>query len=165
VGVCLSNKLWVREIRKLTERGHQTAILSTDYQAGLTRIGASIPSAKLRTGFARWSQENYFKYMREHYSLDKLADYSLETIAEPTQVINPIYRDLDGKVRSQVGKLNRMLASFGAMHFAGTLDDEKLGPFLHKKAELQEAIEQQKSVFADSCGFGSRAHCRAIAVA
>jgi hypothetical protein len=31
-GVCLSNKLWVREIRKLTERGHQTAILATDYQ-------------------------------------------------------------------------------------------------------------------------------------
>ena len=26
-GGCLSNKLWVREIRKLTEGGHQTAIL------------------------------------------------------------------------------------------------------------------------------------------
>ena len=37
-GVCLSNKLWVREIRKLTERGHQTAILATDYQADLTFI-------------------------------------------------------------------------------------------------------------------------------
>jgi len=144
-GVCLSNKIWVREICKLTERGHQTAILSTDYQADLTLIAARIPSAKLRTGFARWCQENYFKYMREHYSLDKLADYSLETIAEPTQVVNPIYRDLDGKVRSQVGKLHRMLASFGAMHFAGTLDDEKLDLFLHKKADLQEAIEQQKN--------------------
>jgi hypothetical protein len=137
-GVCLSNKLWVREIRKLTERGHQTAILATDYQSDLARIGASM--------FARWSQENYFKYMREHYSLDKLADYSVETIAEPTQVVNPAYRDLDGQVRSKQGKLNRLLASFGAMHFAGTLDDEKLGPFLHKKADLQEAIEQQKSV-------------------
>ena len=84
--------------------------------------------------------------MREHYSLDKLADYSIETIAEPTQVVNPAYRDLDGKVRSQVGKLNRMLANFGAMHFEGTLDDEKLGPFLHKKADLQEEIEQQKRV-------------------
>jgi len=31
-------------------------------------------------------------------------------------------------------------------HFAGTLDDEKLDPFLHKKATWQEAIEQQKSV-------------------
>lgn len=136
-GVCLSNKLWVREIRKLTERGHQTSILATDYQADLTLIGATM--------FARWSQENYFKYMREHYSLDKLADYSIETIAEPTQVVNPAYRDLDGKVRSQVGKLNRMLANFGAMHFAGTLDDEKLSPFMQQKADLQEEIEQQKN--------------------
>jgi hypothetical protein len=137
-GVCLSNNLWVREIRKLTERGHQTSILATDYQSGLALIGAKM--------FARWCQENYFKYMREHYGFDKLADYSVETIAEPTQVVNPAYRDLDGQVRSKQGKLNRMLASFGAMHFEGTLDDEKLDPFLHKKANLQEAIDQQKQV-------------------
>jgi hypothetical protein len=55
--------------------------------------------------------------MREHYSLDKLADYSLETIAESTQVVNSAYRDLDSQVRSTQGKLNRLLASFGAMHF------------------------------------------------
>jgi len=136
-GVCLSNKLWVREIRKLTEGGHQTAILATDYQADLTLIGAKM--------FARWCQENYFKYMREHYGLDKLADYSVETITEPTQVVNPVYRDLDGKVRSQVGKLGRMLANFGAMHFEGTLDDEKISPFMQQKAELNETIEQQKN--------------------
>jgi len=23
--------------------------------------------------FARWAQENFYKYMREHYSLDRLA--------------------------------------------------------------------------------------------
>ena len=95
--------------------------------------------------FARWCQENYFKYMREHYGLDKLADYSVETITEPTQVVNPVYRDLDGKVRSQVGKLGRMLANFGAMHFEGTLDDEKISPFMQQKAELNETIEQQKN--------------------
>ncbi len=135
-GVCLSNGLWVREIRKLSERGHQTAVLATDYQANLTVIGARM--------FARWSQENYFKYMREHYGLDKLADYSTEEITEPMQVVNPAYRDLDGKVRSQVGKLSRMMAQFGAMHFEGTLDDEELVVFMRKKATLQEEIEQQK---------------------
>ena len=31
-GTCLGNRLWVREFRKLTERGHQTAILATDYR-------------------------------------------------------------------------------------------------------------------------------------
>jgi hypothetical protein len=52
--------------------------------------------------FARWSQENYFKYMREHYGLGKLGDYSTKDITEPMQAVNPVYRDLDGKVRSQV---------------------------------------------------------------
>jgi len=137
-GVCLSNNLWVREIRKLTESGHQTSILATDYQTDLTRIGARM--------FARWSQENYFKYMREHYGLDRLSSYGVETIDEPTQVVNPVYRDLDSKVRSQVGKLGRTMTAFGAMHFDGTLDDEKLIPFLQKQANLQEEIEQQKTV-------------------
>lgn len=137
-GVCLRNKLWVREVRKLTERGHQTSVLSTDYQSDLTRIGAAM--------FARWSQENYFKYMREHYNLDRLANYSVETITDPIQVVNPAYRDLDGKVKSEVSKLNRMLSNFGAMHFEGTLDDEKLETFLDKKANLREEIEQQNSL-------------------
>ena len=61
-------------------------------------------------------------------------------------MVNPAYRDLDGQVKSKQGKLNRMLACFGAMHFEGTFDDEKLDAFLHKKANLHEAIEQQKSI-------------------
>jgi hypothetical protein len=149
-GVCLSNGLWVREIRKLSERGHQTAVLATDYQANLTVIGARM--------FARWSQENYFKYMREHYGLDKLADYSTEEITEPMQVVNPAYRDLDGKVRSQVGKLSRMMAQFGAMHFEGTLDDEELVAFMRKKATLQEEIEQQKKAWRRSKAHEKKRH-------
>ena len=136
-GTCLSNNLWVREIRKLTERGHQTSVLSTDYQSDLTRIAVAM--------FARWSQENYFKYMREHYNLDSLADYRVETITDPIRVVNPVHRNLDGKVKSQVSKLNRMLSSFGAMHFDGTLDDG-MDAFLDRKATLREDIEQQKII-------------------
>jgi hypothetical protein len=43
-----------------------------------------------------------------------------------------------------IGKLSRMMAQFGAMHFEGTLDDEALVTFMRKKATLQEEIEQQK---------------------
>jgi prepilin-type processing-associated H-X9-DG protein len=137
-GVCLSNGLWVREIRKLTERGHQTALLATDYQSDLTRVAASM--------FARWSQENYFKYMREHYGLDKLADYRTEDITEPMQVVNPAYRELDGKVRSHVGKLNRLQAQFDALHFEGNLDDKNYTAFEQKKADLKQAIEQVDAI-------------------
>ncbi len=58
-GARLSNNLWLREIRKLTANGHQTSILTTNFQAPMTTLAVSL--------FARWSQENFFRYMREHY--------------------------------------------------------------------------------------------------
>jgi hypothetical protein len=60
-GTQLSNQFWVREIRKLTDGGHQTALLTTNFQAPMGPLAVSL--------FARWSQENFFRYMREHYSL------------------------------------------------------------------------------------------------
>jgi hypothetical protein len=129
-------KFWCREIRKLTRSGHQTAILCTDMTSNLTHIAVAM--------FSRWSQENYFKYMREHYNLDRLTSYSVEPIDEPVLCVNPDYRTLDGQVRSKVGKLNRMMANYGEMHLEETLDKQKVDTFIRKKAELQENIEQMQ---------------------
>ena len=41
-GVQLSNKLWVREIRKLNDNGHQTTIMTTNFQAPMTTLAASM---------------------------------------------------------------------------------------------------------------------------
>ena len=132
-GSCLSNRLWVREIRKLTERGHQTAILATDYRSEAAPMAAAM--------FARWSQENFFKYARQHYNLDRLVDYGTEAISDPIQVVNPAYRRLDGQVRSAIGKLNRLLAQFGTMSLEATIEPKQVEPFLQRKAALQEAID------------------------
>ncbi len=132
-GTCLSNRLWVRELRKLTERGHQTSILCTDYCAEAAPLAAAM--------FARWSQENFFKYARKHYNLDRLADYRTEVISEPLQVVNPDYRHLDGQVRSVTGKLTRRLANFAAMTLDEPIDPEHVEPFIRRKAALQEEIE------------------------
>ncbi len=132
-GTCLSNKLWVREIRKLTERGHQTAILCTDYRSQAAPVAVAM--------FARWSQENFFKYAREHYNLDRLVDYGTEAISDPLQVVNPEHRHLDGQVRSCTGRLNRRLAQFGAMNLEETIEPEQVEPFVQRKADLQEEIE------------------------
>jgi hypothetical protein len=45
-----------------------------------------------------------------------------------------------------MGKLNRMRAAFGAMHFEGTLDDKRYEAFEQKKANLKEGIEQQEAI-------------------
>ena len=133
-GSCLSNHLWVREIRKLTDRGHQTAIISTDYQSDAAPLALAM--------FARWSQENFFKYAREHFNLDRLIDYRTEVISDPIQVVNPVYRQVDSQVRSCTGKLTRRLAEFGKMTLKEDDDNEVMNAFLKKKADCRDDIEQ-----------------------
>jgi len=132
-GAFLGKKVWVREIRKLTESGHQTSVLSTDYRSDPGPVAAAM--------FARWSQENFFKYMREHYGLDRLVDYSTEEIPDTTPVVNPEYRRLDGQVRRLRGQLTRKLAAFSALGLKGEIEPKKVQAFEQKKAELQEQIE------------------------
>jgi hypothetical protein len=132
-GTCLSNGLWVRELRKRTERGHQTAILCTDYRCAAAPLAVAM--------FARWSQENFFKYAREHFALDRLVDYRTEEISDPLRVVNPAYRQLDGQVRSATGKLTRRLANFAAMTLEEPIEPKHVEPFVRRKAALQEEIE------------------------
>ena len=132
-GTRLSNALWVREVRKRSERGHQTAVLSTDY-------GSDAPPLALAM-FARWSQENFFKYAREHFALDRLVDYRTETISDPIQVVNPHWRRLDGQVRSATSKLTRRLASFAAMTLEEPIEAANVEPFMQRKGALHDEIE------------------------
>jgi len=132
-GSCFNNKLWVREIRKLTNSGHQTAIITTDYISKAANLAISM--------FSRWSQENFFKYTREHYNLDRLVDYRIEAISDPIEVVNPAYRQLDGQVRSCTGKLARQMALFGDINMKESIDPEPTEAFIQRKAEVREAVE------------------------
>jgi transposase-like protein len=132
-GTRLSNGLWVRQVRKLSAGGKQTAILSTDYVADYTRLAASM--------FARWSQENFFKYMREHYGLDRLVEYGTEAVPDSVRVVNPAWRKLDSQVRALTGKRQRLLAQFAAQGLQGELSEAEVTGYQQKKAQLQEEIE------------------------
>jgi hypothetical protein len=63
------------------------AILATDYRA----LGAKLAAV------SRWSQENFFRYMRQSYHLDELVDYGVAGIPETTILVNPAHRTLDGR--------------------------------------------------------------------
>ena len=136
-GVLLGEELWLREIRKLSDSGHQTAIVATDYLSDLGAIACAM--------FARWTQENYFKYMREHYGLDRLVDYQTEAIPDTTKVVNPAHRTLDGQVRRQLAVLSRMQAKFGALNLSGDIEPARVRHFEQQKAELQEHIASLQS--------------------
>ena len=132
-GTQLSNKLEVREIRKLTEQGHQAALLSTNFQAPTTALGVSM--------FARWSQENFFRYMREHYGLDRLVEYETEVVPDTILVVNPQWRKLDGQVRSKTNQRYRLTAQFGALALSGEPSDSEVHEYERQKGQLQEQIQ------------------------
>src|SRR2546425_8291979 len=94
-GKRLSNNLWLREIRKLTDSGHQTAMLTTNFAAPMAVLAASM--------FARWCQENFFRYMREQYGLDRLLGYGTRMISGITTVVKPPFRRLHSHGRSKTG--------------------------------------------------------------
>ena len=123
----------MREIRKLTETGHQTAVISTDFQSERGQIAVQM--------FSRWSQENYFKYMTEHYNLDRLVEYQTEPLDETTRVVNPAHRKLEGQIKSQAAKLSRKKAQFGALMLEGELEVSPVEDYQRRKADLQETIE------------------------
>jgi hypothetical protein len=132
-GTQLSNKLWVREIRKLTDSGHQTPMLTTNFQAPMTALAVSL--------FARWSQENFFRYMREHYSLDRLVEYGTEPVPDAISVVNPQWRKLDSQIRSKTGQRYRLTAQFGALALSEQPTESELQSYQQRKGQLQEQIQ------------------------
>lgn len=140
-GTLLSGKVWVREFRKLTQSGHQTAIISTDFTRELTSSAAAM--------FARWSQENFFKYMREHYNIDRLVDYSTENIPESTRVVNPQYREVEGEVRKLSAQLGRKRCECDAIVLCDDIAPDTVAAYEIKKQTLREEIESMEQTLTD----------------
>lgn len=132
-GTRLSNDLWIREIRKLTDSGHQTALLTTNFSASMPALAVSL--------FARWCQENFFRYMREHYGLDHLVEYGTEPIPDAIETVNPQWRRLDSQVRSKTGQRHRLTAEFGALALSGDLSENDVQSYEQRKGQLQEQIQ------------------------
>ncbi len=133
-----SEEVWVREVRRLGTFGHQTSIITTDYTSDLTRVCASM--------FARWCQENYFKYMKENFGLDKLVDYAKEKTPDTINAVNPEYKRIDSEVRSKSQILSRKKAKLGTLELTGPYAE---GPYTFslESAELfQEILELEECV-------------------
>ena len=127
--------LWVHEVRKLTSGGHQTSLISTAYGQ------LSVQSAGQL--FSRWSQENFFHYMMQHFAIDALNEYETEKIPGTKRpVVNPAWRELDREHRSLKSKLTNRQARFAALTLHPAADDRQIEKWQQKKGDLQEQIEQ-----------------------
>jgi transposase-like protein len=89
-----------REIRRLQrskQSTHQTAIVCTDYISPMGAIAVAM--------FARWCQENFFRYMLIEFGLDLLAEHKTEVFPCSIPVLNPKWKQLDSECRSLRGKI------------------------------------------------------------
>jgi hypothetical protein len=131
-GVYLGKKIWVREIRKLTEKKHQTSIISTDYESDITDISSHM--------FARWSQENFFKYMLQNYNIDRFISYNKSKVDETRLVVNPAYRHIESQIKSKASILSRSLAEFGELNLK-EINSKDVSKYEEKMSELKEKID------------------------
>jgi hypothetical protein len=99
--------------------------------------------------FARWCQENFFGYMREHYGLDRLADYSTGEIPGSTRVVNPQYREVDGEVRKLTAQLVRKQSECAAIILCDDIEPDKVTAYAEKKSALQEEIQEMSQTVTD----------------
>ena len=119
-----ASTITLRLIVRRSDDGHQTPILTNRCDLSPAQIAYRMA--------ARWRQENYFKYAREHFALDALDSYA-DHHADPTrQVPNP------AKARA-LATVNQARTEVAAAH-----------------AELSEAIEAA-AVRARAPGSGGKA--------
>jgi transposase-like protein len=129
--------LWVREVRKLTSSGRQVSLISSAYSQIAMQDAAGM--------FSRWSQENFFRYMREHYAIDLLSEHRTEEIPGTKRpVVNPAWRELDRRIRSLNGKLQQRRAQFAAHALHPESDEKAIPKWEQRKGELLELVQQDE---------------------
>ncbi len=95
----------MREVRRLCDSGHQTAILTTRQDLPLAVVAYRM--------FERWTQENFFRYMRQHFALDALLTYAVEP-ADPDRTIpNPARKALRKQLAEGRAALKALEQAYG----------------------------------------------------
>jgi hypothetical protein len=92
----------IREVRKKSEGSHQTSILTTNQKLTITWIAIYM--------FSRWCQENFFKYLRQEYDIDRMMYYLVKQINEGVMVVNPAYSKLTQQIKKIREKISRRQA-------------------------------------------------------
>jgi hypothetical protein len=126
-------KVKVREVRKLAEGGRQISIVSTHYGPEARRLAALL--------FARWSQENYFRYMRQHFGLDALVEYGTEAMPDTAVTVNPARRKLEAEVKQKRAKLKTSQAKLSGPSLTQPISEPAVTEYQLQQGQLKELTE------------------------
>lgn len=116
------DNLPVREVRKLSSGGHQTSIITTNKIITIVQIAAYM--------FGRWVQENFFRYMRQEYNIDKILQYGIDQIDGNIMVVNQEYSNITYRIKKSKEKLSRRKAKL----------------YIHQQEMPEEIGEQSKKM-------------------
>ena len=104
--VCLlQGTLRLRQVTRLAQDGHQTPILTNRRDLPPAQVAYRM--------FARWRQENFFKYLSEEYALDALAEHAVVSDDPTREVPNPAWARVDAQLRQAYAHLDRLEAQYG----------------------------------------------------
>ena len=105
---------WRRVVVRVND-AHQTPILTSLSAVGAARIACLM--------FARWRQENLFKYMGAHHGLDDIVSYAGEPADPDVLVPNPARKVLDRRIAEVRKALNAAKSELGK----AVLEEPKVG--------------------------------------
>lgn len=95
----------LRQVTRLSDDGHQTQVITSRTDLADVEVAFRM--------FERWRQENFFKYLREEYALDALADHRVDEDDPERDVPNPRRKALDAEVVALRAEVSHHLARCG----------------------------------------------------
>jgi hypothetical protein len=101
----LKGKLRLRQVTRLMDNGHRTPILTSRRDLAAVLVAYRM--------FERWRQENFFKYLRQEFALDALAEHAVEPDNPNREVPNPAWAKVDVQLRQAYARLDRIQAEYG----------------------------------------------------
>ena len=107
----------MREVRRLRTDGKQPAVITTRWKPRAIELAWRM--------FERWRQENFFRYMREHFALDAMASRRVEPVGEGRTIPNPKRAKLEKKLGKLKIALQKLEKDYGARAFE---NDETIRP-------------------------------------
>jgi len=93
--------LRMRQVTRLNRKtGHQTKVLTTRRDLE--------PEVVLWRMFARWRQENFFKYMLEEFAVDGIVEYGAQPVNPDLERPNPEYREVSKDIAALKAEILRL---------------------------------------------------------
>jgi hypothetical protein len=129
------NELWFREIRKLSDSGHQTSIMTTHPSLSIQNTASKM--------FSRWTQENFFKYLIKEFDFDRMIEYGTESINPQSTIVNPEYKTLTYQIKKVREKKSRLEARiFQKIENNNKTDIENFEQTIVESSHLIEKINE-----------------------